>query len=89
MEVFKIRHIPTGLFWQPHKHRGSTLSKTGKVYAKRSFAESAIKTVHVQVAENSVVHRLTKNVLNFEKINWSLGQLRYRGKKEDWEIVTL
>lgn len=87
MEVFKIKHIPTGLFWQPHKHRGSTLSKTGKMYPKRSFAEAAMKCVHVQVAENSVVHRLAKNVLNFEPIKWSPGQLRYLGKKEDWEIV--
>lgn len=87
MEAFKIKHIPTGLFWQPHKHGGSTLSKTGKIYGKKSFAESAFKSVHVQVAENSVVHRATKDILDYNRINWSYKQLRAASSKTDWEIV--
>ena len=39
MTVYKIKHIPTGLFWKPNKaHRyfcKSNLSKKGKVYHNR------------------------------------------------------
>jgi len=89
MEAFKIRHIPTGLFWQPHKHRGSTLSKTGKIYSKRNFAEAAIKHTHIQVAENSVVYRMTKDILKYQELKWVVGQMKAISYKSEWEIITV
>ena len=40
-EFFKIKHIPSGLFYQVGRHMGSNLSKTGKVYSKIGHAKSA------------------------------------------------
>ncbi len=36
MKPYKMKHIPTGLYFQPHKHRGSHLSKNGKIYQTAS-----------------------------------------------------
>lgn len=33
--MHRIKHMPTGLYYQPHKHRGHTLSRKGKVYHKK------------------------------------------------------
>ncbi len=38
--MYKLKHIPTGLYYQPHKHRGSNLSKTGKVYCGKTHGLS-------------------------------------------------
>ena len=32
MKPYKLKHLPTGLYYQPHKHRGSNLSEKGKIY---------------------------------------------------------
>ena len=32
MKPYKLKHVPTGLYYQPHKHRGSNLSQKGKIY---------------------------------------------------------
>lgn len=29
---YRLKHVPSGLYYQPHKYRGSNLSKKGKVY---------------------------------------------------------
>lgn len=89
MKCFKIKHNPSGLFWQPHKHRGNTLSKTGKIYGKRSFAESAFKGVYVQVDKNSVVYRQTKDLLPYEECRNSYNQMFAPCRYSDWEIVEL
>lgn len=30
--MYRVKHTPSGLYYQPQKHRGSSLSKRGKVY---------------------------------------------------------
>lgn len=89
MDVFKIKHIPTGLFWQPHKHRGNTLSKTGKIYGKESYAKAALKSVYVQVDKDSVVYRKTKDVLNYQECKHSYNQMMAPGQQNNWEIIKL
>lgn len=32
MVPYKVKHVPTGLYYQPHKHRGSNISTRGKIY---------------------------------------------------------
>lgn len=88
MEAFKIKHKPTGLFYQPHKHRGNTLSKTGKVYGKESYAKSALSSTSVIVNPNSIVYKITKDILNYEK-SWAVDCVKHVGKQSDWEIVKL
>ena len=36
MKPYKLKHVPTGLYYQPFKHRGSNLSKLGKIYQTKS-----------------------------------------------------
>ena len=36
MELWRLKHIPTGLYFKPSKHRNkSNLSKKGKVYTSK------------------------------------------------------
>lgn len=46
MKFFKIRHVPSGLFYKPSKHRSKkNLSKNGKTYATRAHAKSALTNI--------------------------------------------
>lgn len=43
--MYRIKHIPTGLYYQPRKYRGNNLSKNGKVYHKRPILNKPITLV--------------------------------------------
>lgn len=30
--IYRVKHVPTGLYYQPQRHHGSNLSTRGKVY---------------------------------------------------------
>lgn len=85
---YRIKHISTGLYYQPHKYRGNNLSKKGKMYHTEANAKSALKTIsHVQVEKDSVVHRLTKDILAYQECKWSYNQLLAGvNKYNDWVI---
>jgi hypothetical protein len=89
MEAYKIKHKPTGMFWQPHKYRGNTLSKTGKIYGKESYAKSALKSAYVQVDKDSVVYRKTKDIISYQECKHTYNQLIAPGSQSDWEIIKL
>lgn len=36
MKAHRMKHVPTGLYYQPIRHMGSNLSKNGKVYLTES-----------------------------------------------------
>lgn len=42
MKVYRIRHIPTGLYWQKARVGSNTLSKKGKVYLNKGTAISVL-----------------------------------------------
>lgn len=42
MKVYRIRHIPTGLYWQKARVGSNTLSKKGKVYLNKGTAERVL-----------------------------------------------
>ena len=58
--MYRIKHIPSGLYYQPHKHKGNNLSKTGKIYAKESYAKSAYKAAigQIQLTKGSQVWKI-------------------------------
>lgn len=81
--VYKMRHKPTGLFYQPVKGRWtgskSNLSKRGKLYETKQYPKT-LHTGGVQVSDS-----LAKEFnLILKKSSW--GQY-LETKEEDWEVV--
>lgn len=81
--VYKLRHKPTGLFYQPVKGRWngskSNLSKRGKLYETKQYPKD-LHTGGVHVSDN-----LAKEFsLVLERNSWG----NYlRTSKSDWEVV--
>lgn len=81
--VYKLRHVPTGLFYQPVKGRWSreksNLSTRGKIYETHQYPKD-LHTGGVTVSENII----NKYSLNVKKTNYG----NYLTTSEnDWEIV--
>lgn len=79
MKFYKIRHIETGMFYQPVKGRFSStktnLSKNGKIYNNKPSLK------HIDHGYNMLIKNPDKP-LSKRKISKF-----FRFKKEDWEIV--
>lgn len=79
--VYKLRHNPTGLFYQPIKGgwncSKSNLSKHGKIYTSKAYISKpvVIGVSDAQIKKYNLV--ILKNIFN----------ARYDVDKEDWEIV--
>lgn len=88
MKPYKVKHVPTGLYYQPHKHRGSHLSKSGKIYqTNTNGVESGNyghKTFTVWCEKDSTIHKLTKNILTWTEGRFSYNQLKAETNFEDW-----
>jgi hypothetical protein len=92
MALYKLRHNPTGLYYQPHKHRGNNLSKNGKVYQTKSHGLSSTirrggKTFPVMVVKNGPVHKQSKDILNYSESRWTYNQMVAETLVSDWELV--
>jgi len=89
--IYKLKHIPTGLYYQPHKHRGSNLSKRGKIYQTKTHGLSSEfrnkrKTFTVYCAKDSQVYKLAKDILNFEDYKYSYNQVKAETLVSDWIV---
>jgi hypothetical protein len=89
MRPYKLKHIPTGYYYQPHKFRGSHLSKNGKIYQTNSNGLSeAIKLdrefFQVLCDSNSRVYHNTKDILTWEEASWAYKQLKAQTRLSDW-----
>lgn len=58
--MYRIKHIPTGLYYQPRKYRGNNLSKNGKVYHTNIFRP----TVLVLTKGSRVYNEIKNNLPN-------------------------
>jgi hypothetical protein len=87
MKPYKMKHVPTGLYFQPHKHRGSHLSKNGKIYqTKSNGVESGNygkKYFTVCCESGSQIHKMTKDILQWLP-GYSRNQLQTSTNFEDW-----
>lgn len=45
MKLYKIRHIPTGLYYIPSKGRNGNLSITGKIYTRKPRLQTDIRII--------------------------------------------
>jgi hypothetical protein len=95
--MYKIKHVPSGLYFQPHKHRGSHLSKKGKVYQTKTHGLSSALKNHIKhgvfrfvinCEKDSQVHKMTIN-LNWSPCSWSRNQLKLETNLNDWDIELL
>jgi hypothetical protein len=88
--AFRIKHLPTGYYYQPHKHGGSNLSVRGKIYHTESTAKSSLKVnggaPTIQVAEGSRIHKLTEDLLAYEPVRWAYRQVKASTQNTDWVI---
>jgi hypothetical protein len=91
MTPYKMKHVPTGLYFQPHKHRGSHLSKRGKIYqTNTNGVESGNyghETFTVCCEKDSQIHKITDGVLIWQKA-WSR-QLKAETQFSDWVRETI
>lgn len=94
MEIYKLKHKPTGLYFQPHKHRGSHLSKRGKIYQTATHGLSSVmksgrENFSVMCEKGSQVYKQTKDILVWGEASWSYNQLRANTRVSDWEKEVL
>ena len=91
MKPYKLKHVPTGLYYQPIKHRGSNLSKLGKIYQTKTnllnlgyYSDgSPRKILTVFAHANNLVHKQTKELLHWEK-SISCNEVKEDTKVSDW-----
>lgn len=97
--MYKLKHIPTGLYYQPHKHGGSNLSRRGKVYQTATHGlSSAMRNYNknpeiksnsiffVYCKQNSTIHKLTNDILDWVDCSWAYNQIKAETKIHDWVI---
>ena len=89
--MYKLKHVPTGLYYQPHKHGGSNLSKRGKIYQTATHGLSSAfrskdKTFSIYTQKDGVVYRQTKDILNYTECRWSYNQMIAETNVIDWII---
>ncbi len=89
--MYRLKHVPTGLYYQPHKHRGSNLSKRGKVYQTKTHGLSSTyrskeKTFKVYCEKDSIVYKQTKDILSYKECRWSYNQMETETNIIDWII---
>lgn len=92
---FKLRHRPTGLFYQVAKHMGSNVSKIGKVYSRINHVKAAYnpdkgRDFLIILNERSPLIKDFENIGHvFEKRAGYYGQVTIRTKASEWEIVEI
>lgn len=83
---YRMKHVPTGLYYQPHVYRGSHLSKKGKIYqTNTNGVESGNyghKTFNVWCQKDSQIHKITKHILVWIDSNY--GQVKAETDFNDW-----
>lgn len=83
-KFFRYKHVPTGMYYQPQKNRGSHLSSKGKVYnsSNNGIDNTNSEEVYIFCCEGSRIEKLTSHLLAWEK-SYS-GQLRAKTNKSEW-----
>lgn len=84
MMPYRMKHIPTGLYYQPIRHRGSNLSKNGKVYLTESHGiKSHNHKFYVYSFCDCAVVKQTRDKLDWVK-SYPGSELRAETNISDW-----
>ena len=88
MIVYKWRHKPTGLYYQPVRSSGGTktnLSKDGKLYHKKYDLTESTSNMHIAV--NGSQLKIVKE-LNHHIFTYTYTHQRYiQTNEREWELV--
>ena len=92
--MYRLKHKPTGMYYQPHRHRGSNLSRKGKVYQTgthglSSAFKSTNRTFKIYVEQYSTVYEKTKDMLFYVECSSKYNQMVAGTLVSDWEIETI
>lgn len=90
MEVYRMKHIPTGLFYTPSRGSGN-LSKTGKFYVKKPDLGWGL-TLRIKInsfRDKPAGHH--KIIIDYFRLNWGNGTIdtKVSTRLEDWIIETV
>lgn len=98
MKPYKLKHVPTGLYYQPHKRGGSNLSDRGKIYqtathglssvVKEAFRNNSLETAlfTVQCEKNSRVYKKTLDIISWKDCRFNRNQVSADTFLKDWII---
>ncbi len=88
MIVYKWKHKPTGLFYQPVRSSGGTktnLSKDGKLYHKKYNLTKSNSDMHIAINGNQL--KIFEE-LNLDIIKYNYTYQRYsQTSVDDWELI--
>ena len=96
MKPYKLKHLPTGLYYQPYTYRGSNLSKKGKIYQGNTHGLSSTikrhkmmpddeyyKCFYVFVHKNCSIYREFQHAFNWQECGYSCNTLKAETKLSD------
>lgn len=91
MKPYKLKHTPTGLYYQPKKHRGANLSERGKIYQTKNnilsmgfYSDGSHRQILTLYANKSTrVYKKTKDILPWKE-SYNYNECEVETKIEDW-----
>lgn len=85
MKLYKIKHIPTGLFYIPSRGSGN-LSIKGKIYVDRIPSLDWCKTIRIQKwSSNTKLFKILTKYFDLPE-NGYVNEY-FKTKQTDWEII--
>jgi hypothetical protein len=92
--MYRVKHVPTGLYYKPCGHRASHLSKTGKVYhtnvnGVNGEKNGGMKMMRIFCEKNSQIHKNTKDKLDWKDCSYSYNRMYTDTPFEDWTIENI
>jgi hypothetical protein len=88
---FRLKHVPTGMYYQPHRHRGNNISITGKIYHKEVHANSVKNMergggITIWVMKRSKICRDTESILVYFESRIVSGEACALTRLDDWQV---
>ena len=89
MKLYKLKHLPTGLFFTPSKGSGN-LSTKGKIYIDRIPTLEWCKQIRIQLypETKSNKNKILIETFNLDTTKWKIDEC-FKTEPEDWEIIEL
>jgi len=92
MKVYKIKHIPTGLFFTPTKG-GGNFSHKGKIYTSLPSLKWLDKNVRIKFYIENAERQINKTLIEHFSIDLSkydyIVDLCVKVSLTDWEIIEI
>lgn len=86
--AYRLKHIPTGLFYAPVKHLIGNFTKNGKLYSRKPEIGSGIYCTIYNFATKKV-SKQKQILLNYFKLGEGYINTRVFALAEEWEIIEI